>query len=679
MSICTDTSVTYQRGMGDDVPFMWAVDGQKFVSRWFDIISASVAHVYHTALPFTPEQSLVKQHHKDDFSTEAKVIIGVEPSWEGPVQNATAPGVVHALKYSSAGSMIAVGGGRAFNDAGFGLLVQAATGKRIAAWDSEVHPVRSVSLSPDGQTLALASGSLIKLWHMQAQDVIAELDEHEDRIRSMEAHPAISSLLVSGDERGRFCLWDLDTRSRLRDFIVEGTEGRACWLRRAGQQTILVGCHSGSTEMWEVHPPQKVAAFSPLSSEMGKVLAVASSADGSLLASGSWNGSLIIYNAETGDIIRSIQRWDRFWSLQFSPTEQSQQTTLAIAAGSTVQVLHLDRGGAGWIASLGAHSTDAMSVAFSPDGMSIASGSYDRTVSIWEAAVKDRDAHRRQHHSGNIYCAHFSKDGQFVVSGSEDRTVRVWSTVDGELCRVLGECSDWVSDAVLLGDERYIVSSDGRCGRLVLWDWREGKKLCEATTFSRGNCGFIHLFAFTHGLSGVFSTYTREDRKCFLQCWKIEQTTTGDARFILAAHGQIPHEGVLLVTLKYSDTQQLSQNPTIVVECDSGERFTALCKSIITATTVTPEELHFEQEAQSSEVAGSNDSAVGPKSLCRLSESGRWVLDENDRQVLWLPPGYGESPRATQWRGKQLIVGGQSGRLGLIDFSNVILDSSDPF
>ncbi|MCP4372529.1 MAG: hypothetical protein GY797_31150, partial [Deltaproteobacteria bacterium] len=65
------------------------------------------------------------------------------------------------------------------------------------------------------------------------------------------------------------------------------------------------------------------------------------------------------------------------------------------------------------------------SVAFSPDGKFLASGSYDNTVRLWEVSTGEQ-LRELTGHSDSVWSVAFSPDGKFLASGSDDKTVRLW-------------------------------------------------------------------------------------------------------------------------------------------------------------------------------------------------------------------------------------------------------------
>ena len=75
--------------------------------------------------------------------------------------------------------------------------------------------------------------------------------------------------------------------------------------------------------------------------------------------------------------------------------------------------------------TLKGHDDHVLSVAFSPDGQRIVSGSSDNTLKIWDAS-SGKELHTLKGHDDEVMSVAFSPDGQRIVSGSSDKTVKIW-------------------------------------------------------------------------------------------------------------------------------------------------------------------------------------------------------------------------------------------------------------
>ena len=96
-----------------------------------------------------------------------------------------------------------------------------------------------------------------------------------------------------------------------------------------------------------------------------------------------------------------------------------------------------------------AHIPDSLNcIAWSSDGLLIATASEDRTVRVWEAE-SGRLLHTLEGHTDSVRSVAYSGDGRRLASGSDDHTVRVWEAESGRLLHTLEGHTDWVRSCLL--------------------------------------------------------------------------------------------------------------------------------------------------------------------------------------------------------------------------------------
>ncbi len=157
------------------------------------------------------------------------------------------------------------------------------------------------------------------------------------------------------------------------------------------------------------------------------------------------------------------------WSLAISPDGQT------LASGSADKQVKL------WDLRTGAlrrtlplYANAVMSLALSPDGQTLASGSY--TSIVLSNLATGKPLRSLSGHFDSIWSLAISPDGRTLVSGSADRTIRVWELSSGKLLRTITGHADWVYAVVISPDGQTLISGS-RDNTIKLWRLSDGQPL----------------------------------------------------------------------------------------------------------------------------------------------------------------------------------------------------------
>jgi len=388
--------------------------------------------------------------------------------------------------------------------------------------------------SPDGRYLVVASTQdAVKFLDVATWQVVKEFQGHTRGTYQIAFSPD-GALLVSACDDGSLRLWDVETGDTIK--TIRGyRENIAVDLSSDGTLIAFSGQGEG-VQVWAVSPaaansspaptpvPQAVAGALPITPDTveeiellraleghtGRVYGLDFSSDGRLLASGSWDGTIRLWDMETWQQVGLVNQ-DGQWQVFFVPDDahvaSANGTIVDVASGEIVHTLegrnpHVTFSPDGaWMAlagynapidiwdvkawqvvqTLAGHTDRVFGLAFSPDGRLLASGSgrgpsdvSDFVVKVWDIA-SGSEVHTLQGHSGDVHAVAFAPDGTLVASASTDNTVRVWDVQSGALVHTLRHGNGLYG--VAFSPDGSLVAA-ACCDRTVkLWDVASGRLL----------------------------------------------------------------------------------------------------------------------------------------------------------------------------------------------------------
>ncbi|GHO47210.1 NB-ARC domain-containing protein [Ktedonospora formicarum] len=248
------------------------------------------------------------------------------------------------------------------------------------------------------------------------------------------------------------------------------------WAAGSWRGEVRVWCEEGHRLhlVWQAHTDTTfILVFSP---------------DERTLATGSWDGTVKLWDLQSGILLWTQWHAGPIFSAVFSPDGQT------LASGGDDAVIQFWDVSSGRKVQMVPHPGPVFALAWSPNGQLVASSTFDGSIRLWQMQRSQPPPCNSvlRGHTNWVFSLSFAPDSIHLASSSWDRTVKVWDVVNVRLCSTLTGHTQQV-DAVAWSPDGHTVASAGRDMAIWLWDITQN----QYRAVLHGHTGAVHKIAFT--------------------------------------------------------------------------------------------------------------------------------------------------------------------------------------
>ena len=346
------------------------------------------------------------------------------------------------------------------------------TGEHRLTLTGHTGDIEGLAFSPDGKTLA-SSGSgdgTIRFWDVRTGNEKYAVTGHTDYVYSVAFNPN-GKFVASGYSDGTIRFWDAGTGLHLK--TLKGSNNDASGLVFTSDGKTLA-CADGVNI--RLQDPLTGEEKMLLTGHTWGIHSMALSPDGDILASGSEDMTIRLWDMHTGEHKKTLKGHEhRVYSVAFSPDGKilasgSEDNTIRLWSVDTGETKMLLAGHTGEFEGVdnGPSSVEGVkSVAFSPDGKTLASGGGDNVIHLWDVET-GKSKMTLIGHTHWVFSLAFSPDGKTLASGSVDSDIRLWDPHTGQHKKTLTGHSAWIRSIAFSPDGKTLASGSDD-GSVLLW------------------------------------------------------------------------------------------------------------------------------------------------------------------------------------------------------------------
>jgi len=285
-----------------------------------------------------------------------------------------------------------------------------------------------IALSPDGRYLAVATSCGIELRDKETMELLRFLYSPAGAVYHIAYSPDGEHIALTQRD-GSIGLWRVDGASESPTTLPGHGESATALAYSSGGQLLASGSRDNTVKVWDVATGEELRTFE---GHTGPVYSVDFSPGGRLLASGSGDGTVRLWDVDTGRIVNTLR----------------------------------------------GHTSAVVAICFSPDGELLASGSRDKTAKLWDVSSGSEIASLCADCWGYVSAVAFSSDGRtlaFDCWDSSGDTIRLWDVATKTVTDYLS--GGYHLEALAFSTDGEMLVSSYSCGKIKMWEVATGREV----------------------------------------------------------------------------------------------------------------------------------------------------------------------------------------------------------
>ncbi|KAH8705555.1 WD40-repeat-containing domain protein [Talaromyces proteolyticus] len=490
--------------------FIW--DTIRFIQYNRHGFQQAPLQLYFSALVFIPVRSVVRNQFKDQANLWVKQLPNVQDNWSSCLQTLEGHTTgVEKVVFSPDGKM----------------LVSICYTNIIRLWDTTTgqclrilegyhgmgYDAQAFILSPHGEISIATSGDGYKI---QLRDVMTNrclhiLEGHTDLVSAIFVGPN-GSLLASVSDDDTIRLWDTSTGHCLQTIVASLYLSSKIVFKSDGKM-IAFRSNLGPIQLRDTTTGKCLQTF-----EIAESLAFSSLAfkqNEEIFAFLEGFGEVSLWNIATGQYLQHIRVNASIHNIEFDPTGN----LLASLGDNSIQIW--DATNFQCLQILQGHSGGIIALACNPDGKTLASGSYDSTVRLWDITSGQQEQALQTRRSSRKSV--FSLNTKVLASILSGGVIELHDIKTGQCLRSLHCYTNFIDDICFSPDGKSLASAL-HDGKIYLWDVMAGQCLHVLDVHEKGILRLLFVSdgkILVHGLeTKTFSLWNIKDGKSLhvLEC-----------------------------------------------------------------------------------------------------------------------------------------------------------------